>query len=31
LKNGGSWQGGEYLLYQGKKLTDMRLEIEAKA
>ena len=28
LKNGGSWQGGEYLTYNGKKLTDLRKEIE---
>ena len=28
LKNGGQWQGGEYLLYRGKKLTDIRKEIE---
>jgi len=28
LKNGGSWQGGEYLLYNGRKLTDLRHEKE---
>ena len=28
LKNGGSWQGGEYFLYNGRKLTDIRKEIE---
>ena len=28
LKNGGSWQGGEYFMYEGKKLTDMRKELE---
>ena len=29
LKKGGSWQGGEYFLYNGKKLTKLREEIEA--
>ena len=28
LKNGGSWQGGEYFDYNGRKLTDIRKEIE---
>ena len=28
LKNGGSWQGSEYLLYNGRKLTEIRREIE---
>lgn len=30
LKHGGSWQGGEYFIYEGRKLTDIRKEIERK-
>ena len=28
LKNGGSWRGGDYFLYNGKKLTKIRKELE---
>lgn len=28
LKKGGSWQGGDYFLYNGKKLTALRMEME---
>ena len=28
LKNGGSWQGSAYLLYNGKRLTEIRAEKE---
>lgn len=31
LRQGGSWQGGEYLLYKGKKLTAIRKEMEDSA
>ena len=28
LKGGGTWQGSDYLLYNGKKLTALRDEME---
>ena len=30
LKGGGSWQGSDYLLYNGKRLTQLRKEMEEK-
>ena len=30
LKGGGVWQGSDYLLYNGKRLTQLRKEMERK-